>query len=198
MEKRFPRTLLDLIVLLVFTTSCSGRLNDTAYLKYISSKESLFNKITFEYPSTWNWLVFIDDANANFAAIYTIDPYMPVDAYRGSVDISIDLFESQAEALSVMETSITRYLSARIVNKAEIMSDQEVELDGHPARRIISKRGPGIGTEIPKHGPSVSEFIYVLVGNSYYTISFSTVNGDRNGKFGQEFDQMIETIRFLP
>lgn len=191
------RTLLIGVIVSTLLITCTGASGSTGYLKYEASRESFFSNATFEYPDTWSWVIDMDGPSANSGWMYASNPDSE-DPYGGFIVVHSKPLESHIDAISALEIAISRHLEQKKVMRAEIISDRMLEIDGHDSRRIIAKQGPITGTEVPEHEPLIDESVYILLENSYYTVSLTILESERYGEFGRGFDHMINTIQFLP
>lgn len=188
--------LLMLFCLFVFSVilfaACA---RESAYSTYTPQAKSVFN-ITFDYPSTWTWVTHTD--TSQFGIIITIDPDVELentDPSTSRIFVFVDPYKSPEKAKTEMNRDIDNLLETIAVRKAQVLSDRVFEVDGRYARQFTERQ-----TILEKwqNEPRLTEWIFILVENKYYNITFSTEESKRNGKFGQGFDHMIETIQFIP
>ena len=176
----------------ILFASCA---RESAYSTYTPQARSVFN-IIFDYPSTWTWRTL--DDTSQFGTIITKDPDVELEDINPStsyVIVFVDPYKSPDKAKTEMNRSIDDLLETIAVRKGQILSDRVFEVDGRYARQFTERQ-----TILEKwqNGPTLTEWIYILVENKYYRIVFSTAESERNGKFGQGFDHMLETIKFVP
>lgn len=168
---------------------------ESAYSTYTPQANSVFN-ITFDYPSTWTWVT--DTDTSQFGVIITINPDVElkdVNPSTSQVTVFVDPYKSPDKAETEMNRDIDDLLETIAVRQGQVLSDRVFEVDGRYARQFTEKQTI---LERWQNEPRLTEWIYILVENKYYRIHFSTAESDRNSEFGQGFDHMIESIKFIP
>ncbi len=165
------------------------------YSSYMPQANSIL-QITFEYPNTWNWEVYYENIQSEYGLIFTRNPDVGVENSPSSVNlisISVNSYESSDKTKTKMNTDISNFLQSQEVMQHQVLSDRVFVVDGFYARQIT------IRTKLllSQKEPQLEEWVYILVENKYYIINLSTAESERNGKFGQGFDHMIETIDFV-
>ena len=167
---------------------------ESAYSTYTPQAKSVFN-ITFDYLSAWIWDTRID--TTYYGSIHTVDPDVElenVNPSTGQIFFYVYLEKSPEKAKMEMNKDIDHLLETLAVRKNQVLSDRVFEVDGRYAMQITERE-----TILEKwqSEPCLEEWVYILVENKYYIINLSTAESKRNGKFGQGFDHMIETIDFV-
>lgn len=192
MKKNNLLMLLCLFVFSIILFAACAR--ESAYSTYTPQAKSVFN-ITFNYPSAWVWETQID--TTYYGSITTVDPDVElenVNPSTGRIFVFVYSDKSPDEAKTEMNRDIDNLLETITVRKAQVLSDRVFEVDGQYARQLTERQTI---LERWQNEPRLTEWIYILVENKYYNITFSTAESERNGKFGQDFDHMIESIKFI-
>lgn len=200
-----------ILLILIALTSASAfaalyltQADKAEYSSYIPPHDSAF-KITFEYPSNWNWKEY-DMLWEGYGLIHTHNPDVLLkssgsrdnidpDLYQGWIGIFVSTYESPEETRSAMNEAITTFLKAKEINRAEVLSDKIIEIDGLFARQITVRTGPAL--ILGQYEPQITERIYFLTGNSYYCLSIDINESMRDSEFSQGFDHMLATLRFI-
>ena len=188
--------LLMLFCLFVFSVILfAACVRESAYSTYTPQAKSVFN-ITFDYLSAWIWDTRID--TTYYGSIHTVDPDVElenVNPSTGQIFFYVYLEKSPEKAKMEMNKDIDHLLETLAVRKNQVLSDRVFEVDGRYAMQITERE-----TILEKwqNEPILTEWIFILVENKYYNITFSTAESERNSEFGQGFDHMIESIKFIP
>jgi len=195
--------LLLFITVVIFANACAA--SEIRYSQYIPGPESLY-KITFTYPSNWKWDENLHYPDFRTANILVTDPDSQ-DVYKGSVDILV-ITDNSTSALGKypernaklqMETDISNFFITKKIVRSEILSDQIIDVDGHYARQITTRSDPRPPTgEAPAQTEAmVRETIYILDQDRYYVVFFVIPESQRKDDFGQGFDALIKSIKFI-
>ncbi len=190
-SKKFLYLSLIIIPGLILLALYLTRSNKVEYSKYIPPKEF---KITFECPDNWTWSVS-DMLWDGFGGIYTNNPDSQY-PYDGLISFDVRLYETPEKTETEMNEAVAFTLQSIKGSQSDVLSDRTFEIDGYFARQIISKWGPFMGEG--RFEPIIKESIYILVENSYYRVNLNIFESERYGEFGQGFDHMIESIKFIP
>jgi hypothetical protein len=188
------------VVLLMISAVIFLRYKDNGYSTYHPERQDLI-QVKFEYPANWKWnratypLPYYDDSMS------TLDPTKPVyglneepNFERG--DICIDVL--QIDPMSFVASTFEDELLAKINRKPylELHTDEMIEVDGYPARRIVYRIAPRIPPM--NQVPLLEESIFVTVGDRYYELSLSIPESERLDPYGLAFDHLIDSVHFLP
>jgi hypothetical protein len=179
--------------------------NEVSYSQYIPEPESLY-KITFAYPSDWKWEENLHHPDFRSADIHVTDPDSQ-EIYRGSVTIFVVMSNSayalgnypETNARLQMEVEISNFLATKKTIRSEILSDQIIDVDGHYTRQIISRSDPRPPTgEAPAQSEGmVRESIYILDQDRYYVVYFSIPESQRKSDFGESYDALVKSMKFI-
>jgi len=188
--------LLTLFWLFAFSaTLFAACARESTYSTYTPQPKSVFN-ITFDYPSTWTWGRRTD--TTSYGSIITVDPDVELENVNPSTSrifVFVYSDKSPDKAKTEMNRDIDDLLETIAVRQAQVLSDRVFEVDGRYARQFTERQ-----TILEKwqNEPLLTEWIFIMVENKYYKITFSTEESKRNGEFGQGFDHVVESIKFIP
>jgi len=165
--------------LIFFILLGSCRSSTSTLILYEPSEDSPF-KITFSYPIAWQWDVLSYDL-------------MTANIYPDSRQSNIWLYVNVNIAASpkvAMSDRMNLFLSTKTtVSQFEILEDKLVRIDGRDARWFITRA-------TDEH--YISEDIFVLCEDRFYMIGIRYPENESNPQFYEEFQSMVESIKFLP
>lgn len=137
-------------------------------------------KITFNYPSEWEWKKHSYDLMV--ADIYP-------NARKSEIWIGVNVNVS-ALPKTTMTDRMNLFLNTKTtVPNFQILDDKTVQIDGNDARWFVTR-------SIREN--YISEDIFVLSEDRFYLIGIRYSESETNRRFHDEFEAMIESIQFLP
>jgi hypothetical protein len=97
----------------------------------------------------------------------------------------------------VMERSINSLVHSIASNPLKlILEERQLEIDGHNAYWIISNWKPGSWSRNQEEALIVED-VFILDEDRYYWIALVIPESERTGKFGQGFDHLVASIKFV-
>lgn len=194
--------LLTAMIVAILILSCAGKdqLNSEGHAQYISEQNSLFH-ITFSYPENWNWVKSADAPDYEIGTLSVKNLYSSFDdPWSGTIVIEVSSKqESPDQARLSMDEHLKRvYLWAGKEKPSwvNLLSDQSLEIDDHYARQIITKIDPR--PSLGQQYTVIEEAIFILDIDRYYSFILHIPESEENGRFAEEFKDMLKTIKILP
>lgn len=183
------------VVVFVLITVGACQTKTPALVEFQPEEGSLL-KITFSYPPNWSWEKNINSDKA-YEAIEALDPYPASDPGTGDSLRLVYLDVAVVSSPQVkMKESIDLHLEGiDVLDRLELLEDRTVQIDGYSARWLTIKNNY---EDRSPNNIFFEEYIYLLVGDRYYTFILYIPEDERNGQFHVEFNAMIESIKILP
>lgn len=184
------------VVFLAASAVLAFLFHDTKPYKPMTEDEGLVFQISFDFPRTWEWSRDFDNT---FGTLFAFSPYEDnEEGNKAQVVLAVVLERTYKVPIKgKMEGNIDWLISTRIHDPdVKNLEDQEYEIDGHYARKIRylkiqsnTQRPPGI---------MIEENIFILDADRYYWLVLDVPESERDGKFGKDFDELVESIKILP
>jgi hypothetical protein len=152
-------------------------------------------RLAFDYPSLWTW------KQIDGRLILVIDPLVPTLPVGYEEDVEVGAISILLEKINITNDSLDSETAAEIQFMAnwypnELVSDQEIDIDGYPARRLIFRAEPHTG--FGNQDYLLLEKILFIVDSECYRIDFHIAESNRHGPFGAGYDTMIDSLQIVP
>jgi hypothetical protein len=137
-------------------------------------------KITFNYPSEWEWKTLSYD-------LMTTDIYP--NSRKSEIWIGVNV-NVTASPKTAMTDRMNLFLNTQTtVPDFEILDDKTIQIDGNDARWFVTR-------SIEEN--YIGEDIFVMSEDRFYIIGIRYSESETNRQFYDEFKAMIDSIQFLP
>jgi hypothetical protein len=171
-----------------------------ALIVYGMNEQDIFH-IQFEYPGTWEWNYTDFELPYWDVCMSTIDPAEPLYGLNGEPNFESGEIQICVKLLDTSDSLTSDYENKLILEwdeypAIELQLDEIVQIDGLTGRRLV-------GLISPRYAPMnqvalIQDIFLIASGDKYYEILLEIPESERSAAYGQAFDHLIETLKFLP
>ncbi len=181
-----------MVCLVLFAGGCGG---DSRLKTFVPEDDSPF-KITFSYPSDWEWKIN-PDSTRTFSSVTALNPYPAKEDVSNPSGRLIGLMVDASPRFQAdMQERINSFLeSIDTLDWFDLISDETFPIDNQVARKIAVMKKPSVFGEPQTY---ICEYIYLLAQDRSYQIHGCFLESEVGGQFHTEFKAMVESIKILP
>jgi hypothetical protein len=153
-------------------------------------------RITFFYPSNWDWEVN-PDSNRNFSSITALNPYPSKESVSmPSSRLAGLMVDASPRSQTDMQERIDSFLdSIETLDWLELIADETFQIGNQAARKITVRKEPSVFSESQTY---ICEYMYLFAEDRSYQLHGCFLESEVGRRFHTEFKAMVESIQVLP